>query len=138
MSKIDKLEKDMQKIDKEVEEYIHEIADIKVPTDKEFYKHKKKVLAKVISSNVYLGFTNSEDIVYDVLFEYTIKNVIYKSRMQTKNKYNEGEFVNLYYYKKNPEFTREISKSEEEPYLLEIILFILILIFASIFILRIL
>ncbi len=136
MSKIDRLEKEMRKVDEEISNYIHESSDIKIPTDKEFYKHKKKVKAKVKSSKIFLGFTNCEDIVYDVVFEYTIHNIVYKSKMQTKNKYNVSDIVELYYYTKNPEFTREIKDEEKEPYILEIIIFILSFMISSILILK--
>lgn len=136
MSKIDRLEKEMKKVDEEVSNYIHEVSDIKIPTDKEFYKHKKKVNAKVISSEVFLGFTNSEDIVYDVVFEYTINNILYKSKMQSKNKYNVSDIVELYYYTKNPEFTREIIDDEKEPYILEIVLFIILFMISSFLVLK--
>jgi hypothetical protein len=136
MTKIDRLEKQMKKVDEEVNEYIHEISDIKVPTDEEFNKHKKRVKAKVISLKVYLGFTNSEDLVYDVIFEYDIKNIIYKSRMQTKINYEVGSVEEVYYFTKNPEFIREIDDESSEPYILEIVIFILLLITVSLVIIR--
>ena len=88
MKNMKKIEKEIKEVEKEIDEYIHDISDIKIPTDKEFNKHKKTITSKVISCNYFTGVSPSNDIVYDVVFKYTVDNIIYRSKMQTTNKYN--------------------------------------------------
>lgn len=114
MKNMKKIEKEIKEVEKEIDEYIHDISDIKIPTDKEFNKHKKTITSKVISCNYFTGVSPSNDIVYDVVFKYTVDNIIYRSKMQTTNKYNVGDDVDIYYYKKDPIYIKEINEDEEE------------------------
>lgn len=134
MSKDEKIMREIKEVEEEVNNYIHEISDIKVPTDKEFNKHKKKVSAKVIKSGYYTGISATDDIVYDVIFEYAIDNVIYKSRMQTLNNYVTGRYVDIYYYKKDPSFIKEINynSGNAESFITKILVFSILLVLASI------
>lgn len=134
MKKIDKIEKEIKKVEDEINNYIHNISDIKIPTDKEFNKSKNIVNAKVMSSNYFTGITTSNDIVYDVIFKYVIDDVIYKSRMQTLNNYNIGDNVNLYYYKKNPNYIKEIDIEDDKTnsITIKILIFLILLVIASI------
>lgn len=134
MKKKDNIEKEIKEIEEEINEYIHDISDIKVPTDKEFNKKKKVVNAKVISSNYYMGITLSADVVYDVVFEYVVNNIIYKSRMQTLNNYIVGDNVNIYYYKKDPSYIKEITTSNDkiDSITIKLLTFIILLVIASI------
>ena len=109
MKKAEKVEKEIKQIEREVDEYIHSISDIKVPTDKEFNKSKAIVDSKVISCTYFAGITNTNETVYDVIFEYVVNDIIYKSKMQTLKKYDEGSNVEIYYYKKDPNYIRELD-----------------------------
>lgn len=134
MKKIDKIEKEIKEVEEEINNYIHSMSDIKAPTDKEFNKHKRKIKAEVISSNYFMGVTISSDIVYDVVFKYVIGNIIYRSKMQTLNNYNVGDKVDIYYYKKDPSYIKEIN-IEEDPIdfiTIKILTFIILLVIASI------
>lgn len=134
MKEIDKVEKEIKKVEEEINDYIHSISDIKVPTNKEFDKKKKIVTAKVISSKYFTGISTSTDIVYDVIFEYVIDNIIYKSRMQTLNKYSVGDILDIYYYKKDPNYIKEINdyKQSSEFGLTKVLIFIILFIISSI------
>lgn len=134
MKVIDEVEKEIKKVEEEINEYIHNISDIKVPTNKEFDKKKKVVTAKVISSKYFIGVSTNVDTVYDVIFEYVIDNIIYKSKMQTLNKYNVGDIVDIYYYKKDPNYIKEINDSEvySDFRLTKALIFIILFIIASI------
>lgn len=131
-----RIEKEIKEVENEINNYIHDIADIKVPTDKEFNKHKQIVSAKVISSNYYMGVTISTDIVYDVVFKYVVDNIIYESRMQTTNNYIVGDNINIYYYKKDPKYIREINDYNNSDNLysitIKLLLFIILLVIISI------
>lgn len=134
MKKIERIEKEIKEVEEEVNNYIHSVSDIKVPTDKEFNKNKEIVNARVISSNYYMGVTTSNDIVYDVIFKYVVDNTIYESRMQTLNSYNIGDNVNIYYYKKDPKYIKEINIEDDEidSITIKILTFIILLVIASI------
>ena len=134
MKVIDEVEKEIKEVEEEINEYIHNISDIKVPTNKEFDKKKKVVTAKVISSKYFIGVSTNVDTVYDVIFEYVIDNIIYKSKMQTLNKYNVGDIVDIYYYKKDPNYIKEINDSEvySDFRLTKALIFIILFIIASI------
>lgn len=134
MKEIEKVEKEIKEVEEEINEYIHSISDIKVPTNKEFDKRKRVVTAKVISSKYFTGISTTADTVYDVIFEYVVDNIIYKSRMQTLNKYKVGDIVDVYYYIKDPNYIKEINDYEEssEFGLTKVLIFIILFIIVSI------
>lgn len=134
MKKMDKIEKEIKEVEEEINNYIHSMSDIKVPTNKEFNKHKRKIKAEVISSDYFMGVTISNDIVYDVVFKYVIGNIIYRSRMQTLSNYNVGDNVDIYYYKKDPSYIKEINIEEDKIdfITIKILTFIILLVIASI------
>lgn len=134
MKEREKIEKEIREVEDEINNYIHSISDIKVPTDKEFNRKKKIVTAKVISSEYYLGVTASTDIVYDVIFRYVVNDIIYESRMQTLNNYRVGDNIDIYYYKKNPNYIKEIDDdyNNTDYVVTKLLTFSILLIIASI------
>lgn len=133
LSKKDKLDKEIKEVEEEIGEYIHSIADIKMPTVKEFNRNRKRVLANVIAVDYYYGVAPTSDIVYDVTFRYIIDNIIYTATMQTQKLYKVGENVNVYYYKKDPSYIREINDNDNsEHYLASILMFAIMFVLASI------
>lgn len=134
MKKIERIEKEIKKVEDEINSYIHSMSDIKVPTDKEFNKNKEIVNARVISSNYYMGVTTSSDIVYDVILKYVVDNIIYESRMQTLNKYNIGDNADLYYYRKDPNYIKEIKIEDDktDSTIIKILIFLILLVTISI------
>lgn len=134
MKKIGKIEKEIKQIEDDVNDYIHRVSDIKIPTDKEFNRNKKVVNAKIIGSGYYTGISISSDVIYDAEFEYVIDNVVYRSRMQTINNYIAGNYTDIYYYKKDPRFIKEIihEPNNAESLIIKILIFSILLVIASI------